>query len=211
MAGMLQGLPGGAPMNEPEQAAQPAAEPDDEAPNVTPEEQEAYDGIVNKAFEIIYRGGEVSPAILKLLDDDPSDLMKVFGAENQDLQPFTPAIALAATVAIVMVDVAESYGKDQPDGGIMLHAGKDVLSDLAETSVKAGGREFSDKDVNQAVFLALDFYRALAEPKGLIDEEAAKRDFDQIKQADQDGTIGELIPQLSQAPQPGAQPEGVPQ
>ncbi len=117
---------------------QPEAETvaDDEGmEQATPEEQARYEEFVKTAFGEMYEGGKVNPAILKMLDEDPSDLMAVL--ENaEELQQFSPVVALAATATILTLNAAEATG--EKDGAILLHGGKAILEDLVEIAEKAG-------------------------------------------------------------------------
>lgn len=183
-----------------ETPAEPAAdevEDDDETPNVSPEEQESYDSFVKAGFALMYEGGEVRPGLVKLLDDDPADLMAVL--ENvDDLQEFNHVVAAAATAVIIVLEVVRRAGDQKPDGDIILHAGKAILEDCIEISEKVGGRKFTEDEANRAMLMAADLYRETAASQGMVNEDELKAEFEEIVTADKEGRLGEVVPQLQQ-------------
>lgn len=201
-------------------AAMPAEEqgetvPDDEgAEQASPEEQAKYEEFVKTAFGFMYKGGKVNPGILKMLDDDPSDLMQVLdGAE--ELKQFSPVVALAATAAILTLKACEETG--EKDGAIILHGGQAILEELVELAgkEKAGIRDYSEEEMGQAMHMGADLFRHAAEKSGIVDVEEAKKEWGEIETADKEGRLGDVIPQFAgaeqaQAQQPEQQPQEMP-
>lgn len=185
------------PIDKPETAAPGQAEPDPDVVSddegdepATVEEQHAYDGFMNDALEIIYGSGEVKPGILKLLDDDPSDLREALG-DSPVLQEFGPGVALAATAVIVVLEIVRAGAEEGIPDSVILHGGKAVLEELAEVAEKAGIRDFSEDELNKSFFIALDLYRETAEAEGLLDPSQLKEEFGAIKAADAEGLFGQ--------------------
>lgn len=186
----------------PQQQPAPADDevPDEDAANVTPEEQAQYDALVLTCTEMIFEDGKVAPGVLKLLDDDPADLKAVIGDAPEG---FTPVIALAATAALVMLEVVEGYEEDdRPADEVIFKAGEELISDLAQVATKYGTHDFTEDEVSQAFIKGADLYQTAARERGLLDPAAAQEDFEEIKAADREGRLGELLPGLEQAPQP---------
>jgi hypothetical protein len=197
---------------EPEQteAQQPEVEQGADAePNVSPEEQQQYEDFIKDAMELVYTGGKVNEGILGLLDDDPDDLLKMFG-DIPELQQFSPEIALAgATVAVILETIRR--GGDKPDDSILLHAGKEILEDLAELAGKAKVHDFTEEEMNKAVLIALDIYREAGRDEGLVDDDELKAQFAEVQQLDQEGRLGELLTAGSGQQQTEPEPETVEQ
>lgn len=183
------GDPGGRPTDDLE-------DEDDETPNVAPEEQAEYERFVRAGFELLYAGGEVRPGILEMLDEDPADLVEVLG-NVEELKQFNPTVALAATAVLVVLEVVRRMGENRPDGAIVLHGGKEILEDIAEIARAAKIHDFDQDELNRAMLMAMDLYREAASAEGLVDLEALKAEFEEIKQADQEGRAEELLPGIS--------------
>jgi len=160
---------------------------DDEGAEASPEEQAAYDEFVTAGMELLYRGGEVLPSIPKMLDEDPSDLMEVLG-DVPELKEFTPLVALSATAVVVVLQVVRSM-EEKPGGDIILNGGKELFEQIVEIAdaqrEKNGQPEITEQEMNRAWFMAMDLYREAAKAEGLIDEDALKADFEEIKAEDQ--------------------------
>jgi hypothetical protein len=196
------------PADEPKatSAQQPPEQDGNEAaPNVSPEEQQAYDALVHGCLDLIYSGGKVNQGILDLLDEDPDDLLKMFG-DLPELQQFSPTVALAgATVAVVLEQIRRAG--DKPDDAILLQGGKEVLEELASLAEKAKLHDYTPEELNKSVLIALDIYHAVGKDAGLVDENELKASFAEVQQLDQEGRLGELLTAGSGAKGP-AEAEG---
>src|SRR5947207_781737 len=71
--------PNAAPVDPNAPDGQGATVPDDQGEQATPEEQAAYEEFVKTGYDLMYKGGKVNPGILKMLDDDPTDLIQALG------------------------------------------------------------------------------------------------------------------------------------
>lgn len=185
--------------------------PDNEqGEQASPEEQARYEEFVKTGFDLMYKGGKVSPDIMKMLDDDPSDLTAVLDSP-EELKQFSPVVALAATAAIITLKVCEKTG--EKDGAIILHGGRAILDDLSQIALQAGIKEYSQDEVNQAMHMGADLFRHAAEPLGLVNADEAKQEWGQITAADKEGKLGQVIPQfagVADQQQPPPQDQGAP-
>ena len=170
------------------QPAQPkGGDPTEAEGNVTPEEQEQYDAFMQNALEVIYPRGEdaqVAPNILNGLKATPDK----------------PLLALANTAVSMVVglrDSAEKAGNPIGDD-VLFHAGADLVAELAEVAEAANIHEFSEEEIENAFYMALDLYRGEAQQSGRIDQEAAKQAIGQVVEADRNGTIEQVLPGISE-------------
>lgn len=151
-------------------------------PNVTPEEQAQYEMVVRNALKIIYPEGEqaaVSPQVMKGLS----------GSKE-------PVMNLAITAVTIVTGLRDSAKKaGQPiDQDVLFHAGVAIIEELAEVAEAAKIHDYSDKDEESALYLALDMYRSAGEQSGDVDKEALTQQWGQIVEADKQGRVGEVLP-----------------
>ena len=167
----------------------------DEEANVTPEEQAAYEALIDSAMELIYSGGEVNPGIVKMLDDDPSDLMAVLG-DTEAMAQFSPLVAISATAVMVVLEVVRRGG--DVDDTVIFHAGRAIVEDLVEVAEKVQQADYTPDEVNKCFLMAADLYREVAAQQGLVDENELKAQFEEFVKADKEGRLGELSPELEE-------------
>lgn len=192
--------PGAQPPTQPSQG--PADVPEEEGEQASPEEQARYEEFVKTGYDLMYKGGKVNPKLLKMLDDDPKDLMQVLG-NRDELQQFSPIVALAATAVIITLETCRKTG--EKDGTIILHGGKAILEDLVEIAGKAGVRDYSEEDMAQAMRMGADLFREAGAKEGIVDLDQAKSEWGEITAADKEGRIGDVIPVLGKANEAMAQ------
>lgn len=178
---------------------------DDDDGNATPEEQAQYDELVTTGFELLYKGGKVRDGILEMLDEDSSDLKEIFGKLSEEWDQPDPddeqgrtlwetqqrVIALAATLTVVVLEAVQRTGTD--DGSVILHAGKELIEDLAQLAHVAEVYDYSDEEVSEAFRKAADLYREAAASAGLIDKDAVAAEFQEIVKADKEGRLGDVL------------------
>ncbi len=114
-----------------------------EQPNVSAEEQTEYNQVVNNAYNLLY---ENMPALLKSI------------AGGGD--PVTGIAQAVANVMSRLVNSAAQAGK-KFSGGVILHAGIEVLEDLADLAKDAGIDDLTDEELESATYLAAEMYRGL--------------------------------------------------
>lgn len=153
------------------------AQPGQKAP---PQLQAQYDQFVNQGYHLIYNGGRANPAVLKML-----------GAGD-------PVHGLAAaSVEIIMRLLTDLAGKGiKPNGGVIFHGGKEIFQDLADLSAKAGIHKFNDAEISQAWMQAMDLARVRMQKAGMIDPATFQRNVEEMKKAEAEGKIDEILPGL---------------
>lgn len=169
---------------------------EDEQPNVSGDEQAAYEDFVLAGFALIYNKGRVRPEIASMLDKDPSDLRAVLN-EAEELQNFTPMLAVAATAVIVVLQLMRVAGNERPADDVVFHGGRAIVEELAEIYAKIEKKELSQPDVNQAFAHAMDLYREAGTEAGYVNEEALKQVWNQVVAADKEGRLAEVSPELA--------------
>ena len=168
--------------------------------NVSPEEQEQYEEFVVAGMALIYQkkgGAEVRPGILKLLDDDPSDLKAILSAE--ELDQFSPLVAIAATTVVVALEILQLAGpENKPDDDVIFHGGAAILQELCQIWMHRNpDQPLEEDDVHKALTMAADIYREAAADAGLVDENALSDQFQMLVQADKQGRLAEVSPELA--------------
>jgi hypothetical protein len=188
-------------------APQPAEPQDDElgdeegmTPNVSPQEQEEYDDFVLAGMALIFEGdsknAQVRPGIMKLLDDDPTDLKAILKSDALD-QQFSPVVAIAATTVVIVLELMKTAGpEDRPSDDVAFHGAVAILEQLAEIWMRKNKQDLGEDDVHRALSMAADLYREVGADEGLVDENSLKEQFAQLVQADKEGRLGEISPEL---------------
>tara|TARA_R110000868_G_scaffold34552_10_gene124791 strand:+ start:4655 stop:5302 length:648 start_codon:yes stop_codon:yes gene_type:complete len=208
MAGLMQSGPQAAAPAGPTAQQPGITDPDEQAANVTPEEQAAYDKFVGNAMEIMYPQGQqaqVAQTIVAQLSGEQSDEAAKMFAEAQPPLGNTPIDNLAATTTMIVVtleDSAAQSGADIPDE-VVMHAGQEILEQLADIAEAANIHDFQEEELEGAFYRATDLYRISS---SRVDPESLSQEFGQVQQADQQGTLGQLLPGIEQRMQQG-QPE----
>lgn len=198
MAGLLgSGDAGGATMKvgpaspAPAAGAQPDASRIDDSdeegqqPNVTPEEQAQYDAFVGNGLKVIYgaEGEEAGarPDILNRLKESSDPL------EN---------LANTTVWLVTMLETSAEKGGNQLDDAVVMHGGKAMLEELAEVAEAANIHDYSEEEMEGAWYRGLDLYRETATQDGRVDPDALKEQFGEIQRADEQGRMGDVLPQL---------------
>jgi len=146
-------------------------------PNVSPEEQAAYEKFVDNGLKLI-SDENMAPQILKRIGE----------AENK-------AEGLAGAVVSVVVRLEQSAQQSgrQIDPGIVMHGGMELMEAIAQMSTAFGVHAFDDKQIESAVYIAMDQYGTQAVGKGTLNKEALAEDVSMLQQADQSGNLDQLF------------------
>lgn len=162
-----------------------------EESNVSPEEQQIYDQVMDKASQLIYGDGKVMPEILESL--------KPAQEPAQDPAGGNPAVLALANTATQIIQKLDTSSREQnvtiPDD-VLYHAGTEIIELLAEVAEKAGFHDYSEDELNGALVQTVDNYRPIAEEMGRTDADTLKQQFGEIQQADEQGKLGEMLPGL---------------
>jgi hypothetical protein len=189
MAGIGDMVKGGAQMPAPtaETPANPPSEGGAQSEsNVTPEEQAQYEMVMRNALKIIYPEGEeaqISPQVLQALK----------GSENPQMNLATAAVTLVTQLR----DSAKKAGQPISDD-VLYHAGSDIVGELAEVAEATKIYDFSEEEIENAWYMALDMYRAAGEQSGDVDSAQLKQSFEELRAADKEGRLDELMPGVSE-------------
>lgn len=173
------------PMGVPMEGRAPQAEGDEgeNAPNVTPEEQAVYDRVMLNALKIVYPEGEAEATV------SPKILAALKGSDNPMLNLSTATVSLV----IGLRDSAKQAGNPVPDD-VLYHAAIAIVEELAEVAEAANIHDYSEKDIENAFYGALDMYRSAATQSGDIDTDGLKQGWDELVTADREGRVGEIMP-----------------
>ena len=158
---------------------------DEQAPNVTPEEQQEYDAFVQNAMNVMYREeGEVEPEILKRLStgNKPIDTLA------------------QTTVWLVMLIEQDAKRNQMPiSDDVIFHAGKEIMEQLIEVAEAADLHDFKQAEIQGAWYQALDMYReANSDEGGRFNPEEAAAAFEALNEADKEGRADEILPGFEQ-------------
>lgn len=154
-----------------------------EQSNVTPEEQQQYEQFVANGMNMMYDEKSL-----------PSIVESIRGDGN-------PIEGLANTLAMMVMRLEDSAAQQgQPIGGdVMYHgAANELLPLLVELSAASGVHEFTDDEIESALFQALDLYRATKQEQGQLPQEQFAQDMQAINQAEQSGSLDEVLPGLQE-------------
>ena len=191
----LPGLPQPAPAQEPAVDDQSALQAGQE--QASPEEQRLYDDFVNTALSIIYPKGEqqgtVNPSVVTTLrgEIDPQ-VMAMFEMAEPPLTQSPIDLLAVSTVQLTLVveDKAEASGQQLPDD-VVMHGGVEILEALVEVAEAAGVHDYSEEDIENATYRAMDLYR-ISSPR--VDQQALSQEFGAIAEADKSGSLSQLLP-----------------
>lgn len=179
-----------APAEEPPLEEEPDAETDPDEERVlgqmteaTPEEQEQYDMFVSQAYNLIYDDA-MMPQVLKMLEGEGDPI---------------EGLARAASMIISRIRASAIEGGVELSGDVLLHAGTEVLEDLAELSKEAEIKDYTqDPDALEAAyFRALDIFRVELQENGELDPQANQADLDLLAQMDEAGELETVFSNLA--------------
>jgi hypothetical protein len=180
-----------APEQEP--TVQPASEMPDNVDSsikeASPEEQAQYDHFVGKAMEVIY-SEKMFDKIVDLLDG---------GADGKDGGDPIKGLAIAAEMVVARIGAAAEQAGETLSPDVVLHAGAEILEDLANISKEAKIHDFAgDPDgLEAAWYQALDLFRERLEKSGELDKQKAAQDLDKLIAMDQNGTLEKILRDLA--------------
>lgn len=156
---------------------------DGEQSNVSPEEQAAYEQFVANGLKLIFNE-QTAPKLIASLQ-----------AEGN------PVHALANATVMIVQRLEQSAAKAgqtiSPD--ILMHGGAEIMSNIAELAKAAKIHEFSEEELESASYVAMDLYGDQAMKQGTLDKNAIAQDVQTIVQADQQGTLEQVVPGIEEA------------
>lgn len=117
--------------------------------------------------------------------------------------------ALAQATVQTVLRVEDSF---EEAGGTLslqmtLQGGAETLTDIADAVQQAGVYDYSDQEIETAFLRAVDQYRMIRAQQGRIDQGAAQQKMQQLKAAEQNGTLEKEYPGLAEFAQKSAKLE----
>ncbi len=150
--------------------------------SVSPEEQEQYNAFVTNGMQMI----DNPEALPKFLESIKGAGSPVEGMAN----------ALAMLVMRLEDSAAESGQKIS--GDVMLHGGTELLEGLVELAEAAGVHEFDEKEMESALYLAMDIYRTSRTESGSLPDKELSRDWQELQRAERGGELEEMLPGIGE-------------
>jgi hypothetical protein len=78
-----------------------------------------------------------------------------------------------------------------------MHGGVAILQELCEIWMRRNKQDLGEDDVHKALSMAADLYREVGADAGLVDLDKLKDEFSRIAQADKEGRLAEVSPELA--------------
>jgi hypothetical protein len=167
-------------------APAPMAADDGDMPNVSPEEQAQYDQFVGNGRRLIYDDASANG-----IDADVLASLRATGDPVQDLA------MTAASVVTGLIENASAAGR-RIDPDIAYHGGVELLEDLADLAEAAGVHDFAEKDLEAAMYRAMDIVLK-NDPGAMVDRDGAGQEFDALARDNRGGTLAQTMPALARA------------
>lgn len=192
--------------NEPQEGG----EEGEDQPNVSPEEQAAYDEFVKNGYRLLYdEQGNVRPGIIELLQKSggdqsggpPAQGQPQGDAQDENKGPVAALANAAVTVVVQLVQSSKEAGAPTPDE-VIAHGGMAIMEDLATIALGEKIHDYQPGEMDAAFVKATQLYYNVAKARGLLgDEENLKQEFAQIKDADAQGpeALDKVLPGIGQA------------
>lgn len=150
--------------------------------NVTPEEQKQYDEFVQNGMMMAY-DENIMPDVMRSLEGNGN-----------------PVEGLGNTVAMIVMRLEDSAKESgvEISGDVMYHGAVELIEQLAELGEAGGINEFSEQDMESALYIALDVYRSTRQEQGTLPVEEIGQDMNELVAAEQAGTIDQMLPGVSE-------------
>lgn len=163
----------------------------EQQPNVTKEEQQAYNQFVANGMMLIYDEKSM-PATLQMIQGDGNPIEGLGNA--------------LANVVMRIEDSAKDKGVEM-DPDVMYHGASELLEQMVELAEQSGVAEFSEEQMESAFYYALDRYRTTRQQAGELHEEALQDDLADVLEAEEKGQLDEILPGVRQYAEQAPRPE----
>lgn len=201
----MQQQPASAPMEQ--------EEPQGGSAQASAKEQASYEEFAATLTDVLYPAntpGEVFPQILANLkgDFDPQVLALFEGVEPALTDSPQDTVAATSVLITLVVDkkmglleqalAAEKQGgaDDFAPEAVLMEGGKLAVEELIEIAEAAKMHDFAEDEVDGTFYRALDLFRVAQDKIEPRVVQSLQRGFEQIKAADQQGTLGKVLPGL---------------
>lgn len=193
MAGLLDQRPQRAPA---QQGAPLPDEGEEVGEGVTEDEQRSYNEFVTNGMTLIY-DEKAMPGLLEAMGGDGNPV---------------EGLANAAVTIVTRLDDSARQAGQEISGDVKMHGAVELIEQLAELAQEGGVHEYSEEEMESALYMAMDIYRDAAKAKGTLPTEELKQDFGALMAADQQGALDQMVPGLSEfarqrAPKAGGPPQ----
>lgn len=182
---------GGGMMRQPEAGGDQQQGMEEEETSVSPEEQAEYDEFVTNGMKLIYS------------ENTMDQVLQTIESDGDPVQGLGNAVA---TVIMRLEDSAEKGGREI-SGDVKLNAATELLEQMADLAKEAGIHDFSEQELEAALYRGLDTYREARQEQGRLPKEELTEDFAELIEADREGRVDEVVPGLEEYARQRA-PEG---
>lgn len=107
-------------------------------------------------------------------------------------------VALANTAVQIVAkldDSARASGVPIPDE-VLYHGSVEIIEELGQVAMDAKLYDYSEKDLQGALYQAIDIYRPKLEESGRTSKEILTQQFQELNQASNEGKLGQVLPGL---------------
>lgn len=180
----------GAPLGDDGHAEAAAAEgeeaaPGEEEPNVTPEEQAAYEQFIDHGRQLLY-DAKALPTVQKAV---MADANRPEGAPPEGL-----ASSIITVTQRIVAGAEKSGNQIAPD--VIHHAGMALVEDLADFSSEKGWHDYSAEEIEAGMMRYTELLGPMME--GRIDPEQKAAELQQLVDADAKGELASQFPGLAE-------------
>ena len=162
--------------------------------NVTPELQAEYNRFVTNGMRMLYNQ-KAMPQILESIRGDGNPV---------------EGLANALVMLVMRLEDSAAQQGQQIDGDIMEQGGAELLEQMVDLAEKAGVHKFKEKEMESALYLAMDLYRTTRQQQGRLPEEQLAADMQELMRADQAGELEQMIPGITEYAKKAPKPEQIP-
>lgn len=146
----------------------------------TPEQQAQYNRFYAYSILMLYNEDFI-PKVQELFQKSPNAV--------------EAAARVGSAIATRIYMGASKNGATIPPE-VMLHAGQEVMGEIAEMARVSGLADLSEEDVETAYYLAADMTRSALEKAGKIDGKNAQADLENIRSLVGDDKLNEIVQRM---------------
>jgi hypothetical protein len=179
MKGFGEAMSGGAPTPQ----APPQAngfQPTQEGTPATPEQQQQYNRFVAMSILMLY---------------DEKFMPKAQQMLSGGTTPVDAMARIGSSIASRIYMGAKKQGAEIP-AEVVLHGGWELMNEIRTFAQTTGAGEISDEQMEDAYYLASDMMRSTLQGAGMVDQEQAQGEFEQMRGTFGDDAFDTLVQRL---------------
>lgn len=115
----------------------------------------------------------------------------------QQAQDKVAALAQATVFVVVRVEDSLEKSGGKLNLAMTFAGGAETVTDISDAMNKAGAYDYSQQEIDAAFLRAVDQYRMIRQQQGRLDPAMFQQIIQQMKQAQQDGTLDKQYPGLT--------------